>query len=387
MQHTELSTRRYETLSTPLPLWRGGSLAPVTLAYETWGTLSPERDNAILVCHALTGDSHAAGRYSPEDRKPGWWDPLIGPGKAFDTDRYFVICSNVIGGCQGSTGPTSVDPATGREYRMRFPLVTIQDMVLAQRQLLAQLGIDRLAAVTGGSIGGQQAIEWMVRYPEIVEAALIFGASERISPQAVGFNLAGRSAITLDPAWREGEYAAGEGPAGGLSIARMIAMITYQSRESMWTRFGRELADAGGKPPFTDRFQVESYLEYQGESLVSRFDANSYLYLTRAMDLYDTAEGWGSDEEALGRVRARTLHVGIRTDWLFPPGDVRATARKLQALGTDVAYREIDSVHGHDAFLKEWDAMTQVITEFLADGTPAARTADLTASVESRRQA
>lgn len=367
MERFLLSEKQYCTLPMPLPLWSGGELTSVTLAYETWGELSENRDNVILVLHALTGDSHAAGRYTPEDATAGWWDPLIGPGSAFDTDRYFVICSNVVGGCQGSTGPTTIDPDSGEPYAVDFPVVTVQDMVRAQRMLLDELGIERLAAVTGGSIGGQQALEWIIRFPESVDAALIFGASERIGPQAIGFNAIGRNAIMLDPAWREGRYTPGEGPAAGLGIARMAAMITYQSQQSMWMRFGRFPATRPTTPsPLGEKFDVEGYLEHQGAALARRFDANSYLYLTRAMDLYDAAEGHASECEALGRVRARTLHVGINTDWLYPPEDVQATARKLRALGKDAQYREIDSVHGHDSFLKEWVQMTQIIEEFLA---------------------
>lgn len=362
VQESITGEKKLYTLSRPLPLWRGGALPSVTLAYETWGTLNPARDNAILVLHALTGDSHAAGPAGSDHPTAGWWDPLIGPGRAFDTDRYFVLCSNVLGGCGGSTGPGSPNPETGEPYAMDFPVVTIQDMVRAQRELLRGLGIERLAAVAGGSIGGMQALEWLVRYPEDVDGALLFGASERIGPQAIGFNAVGRNAIMLDPAWRDGRYAPGEGPDGGLALARMVGMLTYQSRESAWLRFGREPATRPTVPsPLGEKFDVEGYLEYQGRSLVRRFDANAYLYLTRAMDLYDVAEGWASEREALGRVRARSLHVGIRTDWLYPPEDVRALAQKLHMLGADARYAEIDSVHGHDAFLKEWDAMTRLV--------------------------
>lgn len=366
MNQSRLATRKYYSLPDPLPLWRGGSLSSVTLAYETWGRLSPGADNAVLILHALTGDSHAAGLPSDSDRKPGWWNPLIGPGCAFDTDRFFVVCSNVLGGCQGSTGPCTTNSESDAPYTTDFPVVTIQDMVRAQRALFDGLGIRRLAAVAGGSIGGQQALEWVLRYPDDVDAALLFGASERIGPQAVSFNHVGRSAIMLDPAWREGRYNPGEGPSAGLAVARMTAMITYQSQQSMWMRFGRFPTSRSASPDrFGEKFDVESYLDYQGASLSTRFDANSYLYLTRAMDLYDATEGYESEEEALRRVRARTLHVGINSDWLYPPGDVRATSEKLRALGKDACYREIDSVHGHDSFLKEWERMTELITEFL----------------------
>ncbi len=364
----QYSEKKYFHLPKPLPLWRGGALETVTLAYETWGELSLDRDNAILVLHALTGDSHAAGRHGPKDTKGGWWDPLIGPGRAFDTDRYFVICSNVIGGCQGSTGPASIDPSTGRPYALSFPQVTIQDMVRAQRALVAALGIEKLACVTGGSIGGQQALEWAIRYPDAVEGALIFGASERIGPQAIGFNAIGRGAIMLDPAWMQGDYEPEQGPDVGLGLARKIAMITYQSQESMWARFGREPVSRPVAPsPFGQEFDVESYLEYQGVSLARRFDANSYLYLTRAMDLYDTVEGFESEEEALSRVRARTMHVGISSDWLYLAADVQSTAQKLRALGKESRYCELESIHGHDAFLKEWEAMNRIVREYISE--------------------
>lgn len=365
MQHPH-AAKQFHTLPERLPLWRGGELAPVTIAYESWGRLSPERDNAILLLHALTGDSNASSLGAGEKTGTAWWDPLIGPGQAFDTNRYFVICSNVLGGCQGSTGPASIDPATGKPYGLRFPVVTVQDMVRAQRELLLGLGIERLAAVAGGSIGGMQALEWVIRYPEAVDTALVFGASERIGPQAIGFNNVGRAAIMLDPAWNGGDYELGHGPDGGLSIARMIAMITYQSQGSMWLRFGRQPATRpAAQSPFGERFDVEGYLEYQGAALTRRFDANSYLYLTRAMDLYDATEGFVTEADALGCVQARTLHVGISTDWLYPSSDVRATAEKLQTLGKDAHYRELESIHGHDAFLKEWGQMTEIIQDFL----------------------
>lgn len=374
VEQTLNSETRFYTLPAPLPLWRGGELPSVTLAYETWGQLSPERDNAILVLHALTGDAHAAGRRGSNDSKSGWWDPLIGPGRAFDTDRFFVICSNVLGGCGGSTGPPSTNPETGEYYATDFPVITIQDMVRAQRELLYGLGIERLAAVTGGSIGGMQAIEWCIRYPDDVDAALIFGASERIGPQAIGFNSIGRRAIMLDPAWQGGRYKPGEGPSCGLEIARMVGMVTYQSQQSMWLRFGREPVSRPADPsPLGEKFDVEGYLEYQGRSLVRRFDANSYLYLTRAMDLYDAAEGFDSEREALERVIARTLHVGISTDWLYPPEDVRALAEKLRSLGKDAQYSELNSVHGHDAFLKEWDSMTRIVRDYMGASSSLSR--------------
>ncbi|MBA2364095.1 MAG: homoserine O-acetyltransferase [Chloroflexia bacterium] len=361
-----LSAIQYHTFPRPLPLWRGGALASVTLANETWGALSPNRDNVVLLLHALTGDSHAADPHEPDNPKAAWWNPLIGPGRAFDTDRYFVICSNVIGGCQGTTGPASTDPETGKPYALNFPVITVQDMVRAQREMLTGLGIRRLAAVAGGSIGGMQALEWAVRYPADVDAALLFGATERIGPQAIGFNAIGRSAIMLDPAWCDGRYEPGHGPDTGLQIARMVGMLTYQSSQGQWLRFGREPASRpASASPLGEKFDIEGYLEYQGRSLARRFDANSYLYLTRAMDLYDVADGWESEGAALERIRARTLHVGMSTDWLYPPEQVRALAQKLDALGKDAVYTELTSVHGHDAFLKEWPDMERIVGEYL----------------------
>lgn len=368
----ETTRRLHYSLPERLALDRGGLLPEVTLAYETWGELSPARDNAVLVLHALTGDSHAADLDRPDDPRAAWWNPLIGPGLAFDTERFYVVCSNTLGGCAGSTGPLSIDPATGRRFELDFPVVTILDMVRAQRELVRGLGIRRLAAVTGGSIGGMQALEWAVRYPELVERALLFGATGRIGPQAIGFNAIGRAAITLDPAWRGGRYEPGDGPSAGLAIARMIGMMTYQSPEGQWRRFGRapaarSVTGAGSPRLFEPPFDIEGYLEYQGRALVRRFDANAYLYLTRAMDLYDVAEGWADEAAALRRVRARTLHVGISSDWLYPPGEVRALAETLRALGSAARYAEIESPHGHDAFLKEWDAMARIITDYLEE--------------------
>lgn len=367
MQQTVLNTnKQLYNLPTELPLWRGDTLEHVALAYETWGTLSERRDNAILLLHALTGDSHAACLDTLGECPPGWWGPLIGPGAAFDTNRFFVICSNVIGGCNGSTGPSSSNPVTGRPYAMSFPQITIQDMVHAQRELTLSLGIEQLACVAGGSIGGMQAMEWAIRYPDSVRSAMIFGATGKIGPQAMGFNLAGRRAIMLDPEWKDGNYYPGPGPVRGLSIARMIGMLTYQSAEGMEERFGRNPASRPFEPsPIVERFDVESYLEYKGRSLSKRFDANSYLYLTRAMDLYDVAEGFASDLEAFDRIQAQTLHIGISSDWLFPPHEVRSEVRKLGSLGKQARYVEIESKNGHDSFLKDWEPVSRIISEFL----------------------
>ena len=351
-----------------LRLDSGAVLAPVTIAYETWGTLDDARENAVFICHALTGDSHASDPAHPDDPRAGWWNPLIGPGRVFDTDRYFVICANVIGGCYGSSGPASPHPADGRPYAMRFPLVSIGDIVRAQRALLARLGIRRLAAVAGGSIGGLQALEWAVAYPELVERAIVLAAGARLSAQGIALSEIGRRAITADPHWQGGEYAPGEGPAEGLAIARMAAMLTYTSASDLATRFGRRPATQPTREPtLGGAFDVESYLQYQGLKLARRFDANSYLILSRAMDRYDLAEGRGSDAEALSRARGRLLAVGVSSDWLYPAPEVRALAEGVQAAGGQANYREIDSTLGHDAFLKEWRQLDALLRPFMGE--------------------
>jgi homoserine O-acetyltransferase len=343
-----------------LDLELGGNLQHVTLAYRTWGTLNERGDNAVIVLHALTGDSAAGG-------PGGWWEPLIGPGRALDTDHAFVICSNILGGCQGSTGPGSQDQLTGRELGMRFPLVTIGDMVNAQRLLLERLGVTRVVAV-GGSIGGFQALEWATRHAHMVSGVVPVAATGALDAQGIAINEIGRRAIMADPDWRGGAYAAeGVFPSSGMAIARMAGMVTYHSKESMDIRFGRNLATRPVLyPSFGPTFDVEGYLHYHGEALVKRFDANSYLYLTRAMDLYDVARN-GGEEYWLSKIDVPVQLVGIRSDWLFPPDAVRALGDRLVALGKDVSYTELDSPHGHDAFLKEWDQMTDAIGGFIAD--------------------
>jgi len=356
-----------------LPLQLGGVFGPVTLAYETWGTLNAEGDNAILITHALTGNSHAHNPERPDDYKVAWWNPLIGPGRFFDTTRYFVICSNILGGCYGSSGPSSIDPRNGRSYAMRFPVITIRDMVRAQRVLLAQLGVHKLAMVAGGSVGGQQALEWAVSYPELVEKVAVIAATAALTAQSVAFSEVERQAIMADPRWSEGDYEPGEGPATGLAIARMLAMITYQSEEAMEIRFGRNRASCTSYrttpsptryPDLGGRFDVENYLYHQANTLVRRFDANSYLYISRAMDLYDVSEGYPSLEAALSRIRSKALFVGIRSDFLFPAAHVRWLADKVRIVGGDATYVELDSPHGHDAFLKEWDQMNAALKQW-----------------------
>lgn len=346
-----------------LPLQLGGSLGPVTLAYETWGALNSAGDNAILLTHALTGNAHAHDPHQPDNARAAWWNPLIGPGRPFDTERYFVICSNVLGGCSGSTGPSSLDPASGRAYGLRFPLVTIRDMINAQRRLIEYLGVRQLAMVAGGSVGGQQALEWAITYPELVRKVVVVAATEALTAQAVAFSEIGRQAIMSDPRWQNGAYLPGQGPEAGLAIARMLAIVTYQSEEGMELRFARRLAQRqdtitpSGHTAFGGAFDVENYLYYQGEALVRRFDANSYLYLSRAMDLYDASTSYPSLEAALRRIRSQTLFIGIRSDLLFPAARVRRLAEQVRQLGGNARYAELDSPHGHDAFLKEWEQM------------------------------
>jgi homoserine O-acetyltransferase/O-succinyltransferase len=350
-----------------LPLQLGGSFGPVTLAYETWGTLNAAGNNVVLITHALTGNTHAHDAERPHDAKVAWWNPLIGPGRFFDTSRYFVVCSNILGGCYGSTGPSSLDPETGQPYGMSFPVVTIRDMVQAQRRLIEHLGARRIAMVAGGSIGGQQALEWAVAYPELVEKVIVVAATAALTAQAVAFSEVQRQAILSDPRWQQGNYAPSEGPEAGLAIARMLAMITYQSEESMEKRFARrearrlDIAPPGGYGDLGRRFDVEGYLYYQGNALVQRFDANSYLYISRAMDLYDVSEGYASLEAALRRVRSKALFIGIRSDFLFPAARVRWLAEQVSAVGGDATYVELDSPHGHDAFLKEWEQMNDAL--------------------------
>ena len=365
-----LVERRYMTWLEPLPLDSGATLAQVTLAYETYGTLNAERDNAILLLHALSGDSHAAGWYSGAT-KPGWWEAMVGPGRPFDTDRYFVICSNVIGGCQGSTGPASIDPASvgagsPRPYGARFPVITIGDMVRAQARLLDRLGIETLLAVAGGSMGGFQALEWTTAYPERVRGAILLATSARSSPQTVAWNAIGRRAILSDPRWRGGDYYGGERPEDGLAVARMIGHITYLSEPSLERKFGRAFRQGDG-PAFTleQEFAIESYLEHQGASFNARFDANSYLYITKAMDYWDLPARYGSLDAALARGQAAYLLLSFTSDWLYPTAESTAIAEAARRVGLPVEHVEIQSSAGHDAFLVDYEPQGPAIEAFL----------------------
>ncbi|MEM1061672.1 MAG: homoserine O-acetyltransferase, partial [Planctomycetota bacterium] len=345
-------------------------LGPIVVRYETYGTLSPERDNAVFVCHALTGDAHAAGRYAEADRKPGWWDGFIGPGRGLDTDELFVICANVLGGCRGTTGPGSTDPETGEPFGLTLPFLTIGDMVEVHVALARHLGIDRLLGVIGGSLGGMQVLEWVARHPEMVGAAVCLATAGKLSAQGIAFNAVGRRAVTVDPNFADGRYTPETPPATGLALARMIAHITYLSEASIELKFGRKLQDGdafGYRLRDETEFQVESYLNYQGRRFVERFDANSYLYLTRAMDYFDLAAEHGSLEHALGRTDARFLVASYTTDWLFPTEQSRELVRALLATGRDVSFLEFDSPYGHDAFLieQELPRLASVVGPFL----------------------
>jgi len=358
----EAHVARFDSIS----LDSGSTLAPIEIAYETYGELNGAKSNAILVEHAFSGDAHAAG-ISPETGKPGWWDNMIGPGKAFDTAKYFVICTNVLGGCRGTTGPSSVNPATGCPYAMSFPVLTIGDMVRAQKMLVDSLGIGRLLAVTGGSMGGMQALEWAVAYPDQVVAAIPIASTTRHSAQQIAFNEVGRQAIMADPDWCDGNYYGKNPPARGLSVARMVGHITYMSDDSMREKFGRRLR---GKENFgfgfDVDFEVESYLRYRGSQFVGRFDANSYLYITKAMDYFDLTNGRGSLATALEPARARFLVISFSSDWLYPSYQSQEIVRALRSRNCDVAYVELQSNYGHDSFLVDVAEQSDLVRGFLA---------------------
>lgn len=344
----------------PLLMEVGARLGPLRVAYESYGELNASGDNAVLICHALTGSAHAAWLNHPDDKTPGWWDPLIGPGRAFDTDRYHVVCTNILGGCYGTTGPTSIDPATGAPYRMRFPQMSIRDMVRVQKRACDALGIKRLVTIAGGSMGGMQVLEWALMYPEMVRSIMPIATAGRHSAWCVGLHEAQRQAILLDPEFRGGDYE--RQPARGLGIARSIAMISYRSAIEYASRFKRERAREDAPFDPENLFQVESYLRYQGQKLVERFDAATYLYITRAMDQHDISRGRGPYEEVLASIEIPALCAGISSDVLYPVHEQEELSRHLPRS----RYFEIESIHGHDAFLIEWDQVTRAIREFLA---------------------
>jgi homoserine O-acetyltransferase/O-succinyltransferase len=343
-----------------LELEYGGTLKNVVVAYEAYGELNARGDNAVLVCHALTGSAHAAGLHEREN-VPGWWDPLLGPGKAIDTRRYFVVCSNVLGGCYGTTGPASLEPETGRPYRLRFPRYTVRDMVAVQRRLVDALGVRRLAAVVGGSMGGMQVLEWAAMYPEMVGSIVPIAIGARHSAWAIGLNEVARRAIQSDPAWQGGNYHPEAQPETGLGLARAIAMLSYRSLESLEAKFGRQRVGAA-QALLEKTFEIETYLDYQGVKLVRRFDANTYLYLTRAMDDYDLAEGRGRLRDVLGRMTMPALVMGISSDVLYPEIEQRQLAEELP----NARYARLNSPHGHDAFLIEFPQVAAQLRRFLA---------------------
>ncbi len=376
-------------LPEPLRLDCGQDLHPVRIAYETYGTLAPSRDNAILVCHALSGDAHAAGyasaapaastrdgfaaeeRDADRGRSLGWWDGMIGPGKAFDTERFFVVSTNLLGGCRGTTGPSSTNPATGRPYGGSFPVITVADMVRAQRAFLQELGIARLAAVAGGSLGGMQALEWAVLYGEDVDAIIPIASTHALRPQGVAWNAIARNAITADPDWQGGDYyGTGRAPTHGMGVARMLGHMTYLSAFALGRKFGRRLQFSDDiRYVLTEpEFEIENYLRHQAESFVKRFDANTYLYTSRALSYFDLARqyGRGTLVDALRAVSARTLLIAFSSDWLYPPQDSEELAAALRAAGKQVQLEIIDAPYGHDCFLLEEARQTPMIREFLA---------------------
>jgi homoserine O-acetyltransferase len=343
----------------------GARLGPITLAYETLGELNAERTNAVLILHAFSGDSHVAGYLHQDDERPGWWDNMVGPGKPIDTNRYFVICSNILGSCCGSTGPSSINPETGKPYGLAFPMVTLKDMVTAQKQLIEHLGVTKLMSLIGGSVGGMQVLRWCADHPEMVASAIPLATTSRHSAQAIAFNEVARQAIMADPDWNNGDYYDGPGPTHGLAVARMIGHVTYLSDESMREKFGRRLHRSALSFDFTGDFQVESYLHHQGQKFVNRFDANSLLYITKAADYFDLERGGGNllVNEALAGVSF--LVISFSSDWLYPTYQSRAIVSALKKNGSDVSFCEIEAQWGHDAFLLPNSRLDGLISGFL----------------------
>jgi homoserine O-acetyltransferase len=351
------------TFDVDLRLESGRILGPITQVYETYGTLDADGSNAILVAHAWTGSAHLAGRQSEDDPRLGWWDAIVGPGRLLDTDRYFIICPNVIGSCYGSTGPASINPKTGKRYNLSFPVITVRDMVRAQALLLDHLGIKKLVTVLGGSMGGMQALEWATQFPQRVASIIALATTPAPSPQAISLNSVARWAIFNDPAWKKGEYR--KNPKDGLALARGIGHITFLSDESMQSKFGRRYSAKDGLFDFFGQFEVERYLNYNGYNFVDRFDTNSFLYLAKALDLYDVALGYESLQEALAHVICPVQLFAFTSDWLYPPHQTELLANALKELGKDVEYHLIPSPYGHDAFLLEHETFTPQVKAFL----------------------
>ena len=348
----------------PFHFESGGTIPELTLRYETYGHLNAAKDNAILICHALSGNHHCAGVHSMDERKQGWWNFVVGPGKPIDTSRYFVICSNSLGGCSGSSGPYSINSETGERYRLDFPKLTVRDMVNAQALMLDSLGIERLHAVVGGSMGGMQTLQWAIAYPDRVGRYIAMACCARHNAQAIAFNDTGRQAIVCDPVWDNGNYDPDQPPGHGLSVARMMAHITYLSDAGMEAKFGRKRRNQGAKEHFDVEFEVESYLRYQGQSFVGRFDANTYLYLTKALDRFDLHSPISLDD-TLSAVTAPGLVVGFTSDWLYPPQGNREVAEALLRLGKDATYAELEMDFGHDSFLVRSPELYDLIRTFL----------------------
>jgi homoserine O-acetyltransferase len=362
---------KYFTFAEPpneLELESGERLGPIAVAYETYGCLNEKGNNAILIVHALSGDAHVAGYHLNNDKKPGWWDFMIGSGRPFDTDQYFVVCSNVLGGCKGTTGPTSIDLVTAKAYNLNFPVVTIGDMVKVQKHLIDHLGIKKLLTVVGGSMGGMQVLEWAIEYPDLVASAIPIATACRLSAQGIAFDEVGRQAIYADANWRNGEYLNhGVIPAQGLAVARMFAHITYLSEESMYNKFGRRLQEKERYGyDFSTDFEVESYLHHQGETFIKRFDANTYLYITKAIDYFDLYRDYGSLENAFKKVKAKFLVISFSSDWLFPTSQSKEIVKALKVNRKHVTFCEIPSSYGHDAFLLRNDDLENMIGSFVS---------------------
>ena len=361
-----ISDQKIFNHESELKLQSGATLGPITLAYETYGSLNPARTNAILICHAWSGDAHLAGASSTGESRPGWWEEAVGPGKAFDTDKYFVVCSNVLGGCNGSTGPASVNPATGKPYALSFPIVTIADMVDAQALLSDHLGIVCWLCVTGGSMGGMQALQWSVSYPKRLRSAIVLASTARLSAQTIALNEVPRQAIYADPNWRRGEYYEGARPDSGLAVARMIGHITFLSDASMREKFGRRMRiNTHYAYTFESEFEVETYLTYRGNQFTKRFDANSFLYLSKAMDYFDLSYGLPSLADAFRKTTAKFLVMSYTSDWLYPSAQSKELVRALLQNDIDATYVEINSDYGHDAFLLEVDRLAELARDFL----------------------
>ncbi len=355
---------QHVTFQGEVLLKSGARLDSVTVAYETYGALNAQKSNAILILHAFTGDAHAAD-YHEGAKDPGWWHDMIGPGKAFDTNKYFLVCTNVIGSCKGTTGPISIDPKTGKPFGLTFPVITIEDMVDVQKRFIDHLGIKKLLSCAGGSMGGMQAITWAVRYPQMIHSAVVIAACHRHTAQQIAFHEVGRQAVMADPDWKDGNYYGVGIPASGLSVARMLGHITYMSWTSMEQKFGRKLRDKEKLGyDFSKDFEVQSYLEYRGKSFVDRFDANSYLYLTKAMDYFDLAQG-RKLSEVFKDVKADLLVISFTSDWLYPSSQSQEMVRALKANDADVSYVEIPSDYGHDSFLVEFEDQTRAISNYL----------------------